>query len=353
MSDPFDVPDVFDDEEEKPKDGDLPVPDPFDVPDVDLAEIEAAVAAHAEPQTATDKHSGAPKDMPWYEQLLMGVGDGASFGHGDTLGRLGANIGDAAANALRPQPAATKVGRTAGDMGAEIADAAGQSTAGQAGRVAGAVAASVPLAGAAGPSVLGQAAMGAAQGAAQAHGDDESMLGGGLAGGALGTLGGAVAKGATALGSALKAPANPALINGASQADEALLALANSRPSLAGSIMEPWKAVKNATGTAGISAAAHADKAAPALRATGQLGAKAAGGWFGDEMATPLDWAVQSVLSSGKSGLSPQDEERMTAAVLSGDKDKLAPLDFAAQMKSPRYQAQVRKQLQSLQGTEE
>jgi hypothetical protein len=54
-------------------------------------------------------------------------------------------------------------------------------------------------------------------------------------------------------------------------------------------------------------------------------------------------WAIQHVLSGGNSGLDPDDEQRLTAAVLSGDPQKLNATHFLLQSRNNKYQKQVRR----------
>jgi hypothetical protein len=62
-----------------------------------------------------------------------------------------------------------------------------------------------------------------------------------------------------------------------------------------------------------------------------------------------MAWAAQSVLGSGNSGLSPEDEQRLTEAMLDGDDDKVISANFALQMKNPAYAARLQRELGSLQ----
>jgi hypothetical protein len=65
-----------------------------------------------------------------------------------------------------------------------------------------------------------------------------------------------------------------------------------------------------------------------------------------------MAWAVQSVLTSGATGLDPADEQRLTDAVIDGDEDKLISANFALQMKNPAYAARLQRELESLQEEE-
>jgi hypothetical protein len=100
---------------------------------------------------------------------------------------------------------------------------------------------------------------------------------------------------------------------------------------------------------------------ATTARGAGQLGAATGGslaGMVGKAQAQESDaygtapamaWAAQSVLGSGNSGLSPEDEQRLTEAMLDGDDDKVISANFALQMKNPAYAARLQRELGSLQ----
>jgi hypothetical protein len=60
-------------------------------------------------------------------------------------------------------------------------------------------------------------------------------------------------------------------------------------------------------------------------------------------------WAVQSVLSSGTSGLSPEDEQRLTEAVMSGDEQKMISTNFLLAQRNPAYAKRMQDEYESLQ----
>lgn len=62
-----------------------------------------------------------------------------------------------------------------------------------------------------------------------------------------------------------------------------------------------------------------------------------------------MGWSVESVLSSGATGLLPADEAKLTAAVSEGDADRIKSLNFQMQMKSPEYAKRIQQSLNAVQ----
>lgn len=96
------------------------------------------------------------------------------------------------------------------------------------------------------------------------------------------------------------------------------------------------------------------------IRGAGGAAAVGAAG-LGDEMgpstakaqtaqadAPTLSWTLQSVLSSGNTGLDPQDEQQLTEAVVNGDVKKIASLDWQLKQRSPRYAKRIEDELKAL-----
>lgn len=68
--------------------------------------------------------------------------------------------------------------------------------------------------------------------------------------------------------------------------------------------------------------------------------------------APTLAWTLQSVLSGGDTGLSPEDEQRLTEAVVAGDEQKVFSTDFQLRMRNPAYARRIEEELRSLNGEE-
>ncbi len=135
--------------------------------------------------------------------FAMGVGEGASMGHGKWLAGLGQDLGNAAFGARHPDQVPTqRAGQE--DIAGELADASNRSLSGKVGQGVGAVSAAVGGGGLAPATKLGQAGAGAVLGGLDAHGRGESVLGGAAVGGGLGLLGGLAGQ---KLQSALNGPA--------------------------------------------------------------------------------------------------------------------------------------------------
>lgn len=355
MTDRFDVPTLDDDEESPPAADDAQVVDSgFDVPDLD-----------ADPVAA-----GPSSDPTLIDYLLAGA-DGASLNHG----KWGQQIGDWLAGD-RPEGAEV----VGGGVMDQVPDTAGTKAA----RVGGALATGIPASIAAGPSVGAQALLGGATGAASAHGRGEDMIGGAALGALLsGGLAGA-AKGATAVSghlakrlplpptpppaplpkqlSLLAPPPPPPPVAPAvapTVADDFVAQLAQRAPKGVDAFLSPGKTAYNAALQGGVRVAERAGKAAGPLRAAGQMSAQAAG-YLGDEVspiskasaqdrpAATQQWAVQSVLYRGNSGLPPEAERRLTAAAMSGDPEKIATENFLLSSKYPAYRDSYRKTINKL-----
>lgn len=66
-----------------------------------------------------------------------------------------------------------------------------------------------------------------------------------------------------------------------------------------------------------------------------------------------LAWTLQSVLASGQTGLDPQDEQRLTEAVVEGDMRKIAAVDYQLKQRSPAYAKRIEDELRRLNEDEE
>ncbi len=371
--------------------GALPESDEFDA---ELADLTGAEPDKPQPQPAA---APVKKPDPSGLDYLMALADGASLGLGRGVERM----------IHSPAREAHTDAQFAGSSGvlSEVPDTAGT----KATRMAGALATSVPLAIGAGPSVGGQALLGAAQGGAGAWGQGESVLGGMAAGGALGALGGAVAKGSAAL----RAPAGgamPEMVSNAGQApmsvaQKALLELGEKQPSLAGMFMSPYAGAKNLVGQGAIKAMGSA-ATAPLAQQLGQAGARAAGSNLGDEVgalaggaskafaqdngwnveigdaepyqngvravigepviqqpwqvqtgdaqirdagpAATQSWAVESVLYQGNSGLPRDADQQRLDFNETATPEKLATATFLLSGKYPKFSDALQKQRASL-----
>lgn len=292
--------------------------------------------------------------------FLLGAEDGLTLGNTRNFGELGAGIATRVSDFLSPSlerdgMAPEYAGsRGAGDWLSELTDSAQETGAGKIGRAVGTGVTSLGLGGAAGPSVAGQAAVGAGlsgmAAAGESDGDLMTMLAAMPAGAALGGAGGALA-GRMGVRPTLQQYGNSALVGAG------LGAMTSPGDPLGGATRG---AVHGAVGR-GLLGAMPRSMGAP-IRALGQLGAAGAGTAGGAlspasaqapdvayGTAPTMAWAVQSVLSSGGAGLAPEDEQRLTEAVLGGDMDKLISANFALQAKNPAYAARLQRELESLQ----
>lgn len=243
-----------------PKDDEIP--DPVD----DNGQPFVVAAQDDEIPDPVEDAPAAPTPEPSGLDYLMAMADGASFGMG---GKIADTLFPSKAKIAHPDA------QVSGSVMGSVPDTAGT----RAARLAGGVAESIPATIAAGPSVLGQAALGALTGAGSAWGNDESVAGGAVVGGALGGLGGVLAKGAQAL----RAPVKPWLNESASYADEALGKLRGATPDLADAIMKPWEYAKNALGRGAVRGGAAINPTA--ARVAGQVAGQKGAGIAGDEVS--------------------------------------------------------------------
>lgn len=325
----------------------------------DMITPQAAGPAEAAPTTAPEP--AEPEDELGDDalNLLLGAEDGLTLGNTHNLGRIGAGIATRVSDLFSPSlerdgMAPEYAGsRGAGDWLSELTDAAQETTAGKLGRAVGTGVTALGLGGVAGPSVGAQAMTGAGLGGAAAAGESDfdplAILEGTAAGGALGATGGAFARGMGVR------PTMPQL--GRSAAVGGVL----------GGVTSPHDPLGGAARGAAYGAGGRMVRGAlpqsvgGAVRGMSQLGAAGAGTAAG-ALAQPdvaygtaptMAWGVQSVLSSGSSGLAPADEQRLTEAVLSGDMDKLISANFALQQRNPAYAARLQRELEALQEEDE
>jgi hypothetical protein len=326
----------------------LPVPEPSD--DVFTAEIPSV--ADEPPVEATRVGTGST-----WEDALLGLADGLTLGHGAELGRIGDDIGNMLADATQPVPAGKTVSGSSGTSD-ELYERAGNTTAGAAAKDLGRVGMGVLGGLAAGPGVLAQAGAGAALGGASAHGEDgENLLswlagaaGGGLLGGAVGVLG----KGASALGA--RSAQNG--WRGLTVADD----IASKSGVNVGMLARPWEIPGRVAASLAPAAAKVPHGALRGIGGAAATGGGMAAGVIGDAVGPSkahaqvayggeptMSWAVQSVLTSGDSRLDPQDEQRLTEAVMSGDTQRVISANFALQQKNPAYAKRYQDEVMSLQ----
>lgn len=266
---------------------------------------------------------------------------GAGFGQ---VNRMGEWLGEKQADLDYPVPeGTTRVG--AGPSASipvtpttEAADAAGTMGMGAAASIL------------AGPGLAAQGAVGAALGGArgESEGGLSGLLSGGLTGGLTGLAGGMAAKYLPGI---------------AQKAKEILPDWAK-----AGALMtSPLKAGVPLAAAAALRK--YPKESATALRAAGGaasgLGGRAAGfltgalGGADDSTAhaqekayhgTPTtSWAVQSVLSSGTSGLPEDAEQRLTEAVMSGDPARVVSTNFVLSQRFPAYAKRMTDEYKALQ----
>lgn len=286
----------------------------------DLAEFEAYGGGVAEPAGGAQPVASAPAPEPTglerlsqiaeggVGQFLMGLGDGASLGHGRWLSNVGSRIGSGVYGLTHPEA----INRSAGaDEGGELMDKAGSSLAGQAGKGLGTVAASIGAAGLAPMTMPAQAAVGAGLGAGSAHGRGESALGGALVGGGLGALGGlAAARTAASMGGPAMRMGVPTTGTRAGQIAETIASKLPGGTSTAAvgaglgaaneaarGNLSPLDLLKGAGKGAAMGYAAPKllsegalMSAAPVMRGLGGLAASGLGGMLGDE-ASPISKA--------------------------------------------------------------
>lgn len=341
--------DFDDDEDESASASAEPLPAParaaaLDFDDADPEETPAPAEPADEPGTGED----------WLDALL-GAEEGLTLGNTRTLGRIGAGIATRVSDALLPSlerdgMAPEYAGeRGAGDWLSELTDEAQETPAGMLGRAVGTGVTALGTGGAAGAGIGAQAAAGAALSGAAAAGESDgdwlSMLAAMPAGAVLGGAGGA-------LGGRMGVPTmeqlkRTALIGGG-----------------LGAVTSPGDPLGGAARGAGVSVLGRAAMGAVpasiggAVRGASQLAAAGAGTAAGALAQEPdvaygtaptMAWAAQSVLASGDSGLSPEDEQRLADAMLGGDEDKVISASFALQMKNPGWSARLQRELESLQ----
>lgn len=315
--------------------------------------------------------------LKWYS----GMSEAATLNHAGEIGQVGSKIGTALADMLQPSRARDGMEpEFAGERGAnadELVRRSMESGIGKAGYVAGVVAPAVASGGASAATLPARVGVGAAQGALAAGGDSGhdplAMLTGGATGGALAGLGGALASKAEAavpLTHATRAEQLLSTLSEAAKKGGGQMGTGAAVGALLSGSKDPVDIAKGAAmgalggkalGAAGGALPRLAPYAGDAFRALSTAAAPVAGATAGRTSkasaqadvaygtAPTMAWAVESVLTSGNSGLDPKDEQQLTEAVMSGDEDRMIAANFALQQRSPRYAAQLRRELESLQ----
>jgi hypothetical protein len=363
-------------------------------------------------QSWTDKLRGVASGAG---DLALGFGEGASLGFGEKLGALGASLADANVDAYdyltgSPAAGATKVGRTAADMGREDSARAQQTDLGKLGKLLGALNTSAAAAGAGAAGAAGQAGMGAALGGLSEASEDDAtwlsiLLNSGLGAG-MGAVGGYGGQKISELGKRLAVPramprtapapkqspqldlfgrAQPPALPprpGPSPLDDLIAQAAEKRPKGLEALAHPYNAAIYGVGEKLLphvpKIAKYADRAGRAItvaapyaasftqyaKPLGDLAEKGAraglraviGKASAQEKAyagaPTTSWAVQSVLASGQSGLPPEDEQRLTDAVMSGDDQRVASASFVLGQRHPGYEKRLQDEYRSLQESE-
>lgn len=87
------------------------------------------------------------------------------------------------------------------------------------------------------------------------------------------------------------------------------------------------------------------EKSSPTARAEGEAPVA-----YADQPTT--NYAVSAVLSSGRSGLAPEDEAAITRAMVEGNEQQLRAHDFRLRMQNPAYARAVERELKSYQEQE-
>lgn len=300
---------------------------------------EATGAGTLLPETEiTAEAAGAPEESETDPLLSLARGMGQGI-----FAQVGERNANQLADLIHPRPEGAEV------HGGGVLDQIPR-TPRQAGyKALGNLATGIPLTYLAGPGVGAQAALGGALGASNAVDEGGGPLAA-ITGGGLGALLGA--------GGAAAAQYAPA----------ALKALNESKNALPNAMRWLGRAM-NPSMIAG-ELAAGAVRAAPkaagqVMRQTAQQGAVNAGkatGFVSEVLApkakaqdkayagTPTtSWAVQSVLSSGTSGLGPQDEQRLTEAVMSGDPQQVVTTNFLLTQRNPAYAKRMQDTYEALQ----
>jgi hypothetical protein len=380
MADPFDVVDLADEDDAKDTPGASgaqppaqSMTDPFDV--ADLAD-EAAAATAPKPTMGTG-NVHLDNLLKWY----TGMAEAASLNNAAEVGGLGSRAGTALADLLQPSRerdgmAPEYAGRRGVDP-EELVQTSMDSLPGKAGYVAGIVAPAVVSGGVSAAPIATRAGVGAVQGAVAAGGDNGydpvSMLQGGVAGGALAGLGGALGSKAESAVPLTYTTRAEQLMNvlseGSKKAVNQFGGGAAVGALLSGS-KDPVDILKSAAGGALAGKAlgslgSLAPKVAPylgdAARALGTAAAPLFGGSAGKiskaqaqadvayGTAPTMAWAVESVLTSGDTGLDAKDEQQLVEAVMSGDEDRVIAANFSLQQRSPQFAARLRRELESLQ----
>lgn len=349
---PFDVLDQYDDDEEDGRQAGAP--DPFDVLD--------QYDDYGDDETPSNGSSEQPEqqEQPWWASLANGLtlnrGDDLADAAGDAAEYLGADSLGAdihgAANSMRQaqqqHPMTNAGGRLATGLGGALA---------------------------AGPGIAAQAAVGAGMGAL------EDGTGGAVQGGITGAVGGYLGKGLGAvsefLGSrgALMAkaawPRAAERVNNISRAAQGLPPPAKQRipkgilDKMKGLDEEAWLE-ENAGRSLSDFAAPDPDPVPiyhPAAQAFGNRIGKALGegldqvaNWVSppaapekvDASQPVMSSAVQSSLSGGQSGLPPEDEERLNAALLRGNTAELNAINHDLRMRFPAYGQKLAKRLREM-----
>jgi len=315
--------------------------------------------------------------LKWY----TGMAEAASLNNASEVGGAGSKIGTALSDMMQPSlerdgMAPEYAGRRGADP-EELVKTSMDSLPGKAGYVTGVVAPAIASGGASAAPLATRAGVGAAQAAIAAGGDTgydpAAMTTAGVTGGALAGLGGvlgAKAESAVPLSHATRAEQLMTVLSeGAKKAGNQLGAGAAIGALLSGS-KDPVDILKSAAGGALAGKAVGslgglAPKVAPylgdAARAVGTAAAPLFGAPAGRASkasaqadvaygtAPTMAWAVESVLTSGNSGLEPKDEQQLTEAVMSGDEDRVIAANYSLSQRSPAYAARLRRELESLQ----
>lgn len=354
--------DIFDEEIPEVIDTDeLPVPE-ADGPDIFDEEIPDVVddlpSADAPEPSLSDR----------YVNSQVGLADGITMGHGRELGGVGDSLMNMLMDRLHPYPEGTTISGPRGTSD-QLSDRAEQSIEGRIAKPVGQAGMTALATAATGGAVLPAMGVGALGGAASAHGDGGGlgeMAGGALGGAAGGLMGGLAGKALGAVGGAVNAPSREGVAQAwapiATRGEEALLALAKSKPTLDKWFTEPVKSLGNwagrkalplgakvgeyATSVSGAITGAVAPGAARVGTAIAPGKAKAQVAYAGEPT---MSWAVQSVLTQGNTGLPPADEQRLTEAVMSGDPSKVIAANFQLQQKHPGYAKRYQDEVTSLQ----
>lgn len=185
----------------------------------------------------------------------------------------------------------------------------------------------------------GQAAAGGATGALSAGGqtswdDALAVLGGGALGAGLGALGGYAAGGLSKLRGWLNGSPGEQGVSSAIQGN-------------AGRLLDNIKFSDQTTLTGAVG---QAGKYLGIKAAQSTIPAAVAQGVTGAAYATfpTMAWGIEAVLSSGNSGLRPEEEQQLTEALMSGDKQKIIATNFKLQQRNPAYAKSLQDTLESV-----